>query len=148
LPRDNDEYRLDNPRASEEYLFIWSSSFHEGVEIHVARLPEGVRLTLEVRCFVAPTVVKRYLSAGDWEELQGALAAVDFWGREEWPQQRRFNGSIWVAGLDGATWTIVGRRGDLHRCVAFWSPGAGPIQDLGKLFFRLAGFRSGAGAIY
>ena len=41
-------------------------------------------------------------------------------------------------GLDGAYWTIEGRRKDIFRAVHRWSP-HGAIHDLGRLFFALAG---------
>ena len=41
-------------------------------------------------------------------------------------------------GLDGAFWTIEGRRKDVYRAARRWSPD-GAIYDLGKLFFEFAG---------
>jgi hypothetical protein len=67
------------------------------------------------------------LTLADWGRLQEALiAALD----EEGPLLR---------GLDGAFWTIEGRRKDIFRAVSRWSPRDEAVHDLGRLFFDLAG---------
>jgi hypothetical protein len=69
------------------------------------------------------------LERRDWDRLEAALLTAGFWALD--PCKDEF-------GLDGATWTIEGRRRDVYRVVERWSPG-GVIYDLGRTFFDLAG---------
>jgi hypothetical protein len=72
------------------------------------------------------------LTLADWGRLQEALIAASFWALDpdEGPLAR---------GLDGAFWTIEGRRKDIFRAVSRWSPCDELVHDLGRLFFDLAG---------
>jgi hypothetical protein len=69
------------------------------------------------------------LAPHDWDTLQRALEASDFWALDT--QDKRL-------GLDGAQWLIEGRRGDTYHSISRWSS-RGAVGDLGRLFFALAG---------
>ena len=69
------------------------------------------------------------LSMEDWGRLQSALIDASFWALEARDDR---------LGLDGAWWTIEGRRKEIYRCARRWSPD-GAIWRLGRMFFDLAG---------
>jgi len=60
------------------------------------------------------------------------LLAAGFWvlEQDEGPLFR---------GLDGAFWTMEGRRKNIFRSVSRWSPRDKAVHRLGRLFFQLAG---------
>jgi hypothetical protein len=64
----------------------------------------------------------------DWTCFEDALAAADFWSPHRDDFRRR---------LDGACWTILGRRNGLSHVVHRWSP-CGPVYNLGRRFIELA----------
>jgi len=70
------------------------------------------------------------LSLSEWEELLRAVEQADLWNIPEF---------IDDFGLDGATWTIEGRKNDCRRRISRWCPNELLITDLGAVFFKLAG---------
>ena len=115
----------------EVYRFIWRSSSGEAL-VHISNNCDTVglrshlfhsRLRLRVP---SPSLV---LTPDDWEKLQCAFRASDFWSLDARDEQ---------LGLDGTWWLIEGRRGDIYHSVNRWSP-RGAVRDLGRLFFALAG---------
>jgi len=78
----------------------------------------------------APILARgRARAPADWARLQEAVIAANFWALDPTGEQR---------GLDGACWTIEGRRKDVFRAVHRWSP-HGAIHALGRLLFAFAG---------
>jgi hypothetical protein len=73
--------------------------------------------------------VQKPLAAADWNRLEDALVAADFWSLDRDDVRQ---------GFDGVRWTIVGRRNGSSHDVHRWSP-CGRIHDLGELFIELAG---------
>jgi hypothetical protein len=121
-------------RESEVYRFVWHRSFHLAAVIRIGRIGKRVTLRAKYLEFLArgeqPSVKpKRRLTMADWDKLQTALAAADFWNLPECERPR---------GLDGATWTVEGCRGETYHQSTQWSPDGTKFADLGVLFIRLA----------
>jgi hypothetical protein len=120
-------FRLDE---EEGYRFVWDSSFNGEVIIHIGRQGEKIILRWDYRWFTASNAPRNLeLPFGDWRTLQRALDEVDFWSLAP---------TCSKSGLDGANWLIEGRRDDTYHAISRWSP-TGPIHDLGRVFFALAG---------
>lgn len=117
------------PKEDEAYRLFWQSSFDGDAVVHVARKGESiaVRWTLSFLASEGTATVSRSLD--DWEKLQRALVAANFWSLTTRGEE---------AGFDGAQWLIEGRCGDVYHAIHRWSPG-GAVHDLGRLFFALAG---------
>jgi hypothetical protein len=119
----------------EVYRFTWRSSFDGSAVVRVGRQDDEVALRWIHRWFRTPSPDEAppavSLTLADWARLQQALFDASFWvfGANEGPLMR---------GLDGAFWTIEGRREDIYRAASRWSPG-GALNSLGRLFFELAG---------
>ena len=117
--------------GTEVYRFTWDSSFDGDAVVRIAQIGDQIRLSLVYRSSRFADTERREATAApaDWARLQEAVIAANFWALDPTGEQR---------GLDGACWTIEGRRKDIFRAVHRWSP-HGAIHDLGRLFFALAG---------
>ncbi len=117
--------------GTEVYRLTWDSSFDGDAMLRIARLGDEIRLSRVYRPsqFARTERCEASLTPCDWARLQDALIAANFWALEPHGEAH---------GLDGAYWTIEGRRKDIFRAVHRWSP-HGAIHDLGRLFFALAG---------
>ena len=115
----------------EVYRFTWRSSFDGNALVHIASTDSGVRLRSRLFGYLAPSVpsASLMLAPHDWDTLQRALEASDFWALDT--QDKRI-------GMDGAQWLIEGRRGDTYHSIRRWNS-LGAVGDLGRLFFALAG---------
>ena len=127
-----DEPPLCRARQTEReaYRFTWTSSFGEAL-VHIASNGDTVSLRSYLfRSRLRFRVPSPFLALApdDWDKLQCAVKASDFWALEARDER---------LGLDGAWWLIEGRRGDVYHSVHRWSPG-GAVRDLGHLF-ALAG---------
>jgi hypothetical protein len=119
---------------SEVYRFTWHSSFDGEAVVRIGQQDGEITLRWVYHWFRAPSpddappIVP--LTLADWGRLQEALIAASFWALDpdEGPLAR---------GLDGAFWTIEGRRKNIYRAANRWSP-RGAIYDLGRLLFELA----------
>jgi hypothetical protein len=95
---------------AEVYRFTWRSSFDGDAVVRIGRQDDEIALRWAYRRFSLserePRVVP--LAGADWDHLQDALIAASFWALDpdEGPLAR---------GLDGAFWTIEGRRKDIFR---------------------------------
>lgn len=126
LPEPEEPLCQSRPTQQEAYRFFWDSSFDGNAVVHIWRKDESI--TLRWQYFWQPHLTHA-LSLADWQKLQDALEAAEFWFLE----------SVGVeAGLDGAQWLIEGRREDVYQAVRRWSP-RGAVYELGRLFFALAG---------
>jgi hypothetical protein len=120
---------------SEVYRFTRHSSFDGDAVVRIGRQGDEIALRWVYRWFRAPSADDSPpivpLMPRDWARLQGALVAASFWtlDPDEGPLAR---------GLDGAFWTIEGRRKDIFRVVSRWSPRDETVHDLGSLFFELS----------
>ena len=123
------EEPLCRSRGTEEeaYRFSWQSSFNGDASVHIGRNDRLIRLCWHK--FGTPAAFAP-LSLDDWHELQKAIDAARFWSLE--------SGRKAIGGFDGAQWLIEGRRRNDFHALQRWSPG-GAIQELGRLFFALAG---------
>ena len=128
-------------RSSESYRFLWLRSFHHPVAIRVYSSPDGgVVVTSEGKGAggYAPESLLRRDSAEitqqQWHALTTAIAEEALWTRGVIDTSR--------LGLDGATWTIEGRRGNRYVLVTRWAPmdtGATAfMRRLGLAFLRIA----------
>ena len=117
--------------GTEVYRFTWDSSFNGDAVVRIARFSDEIMLSRVYRPshFARTERSDASLTVADWARLQDALIAANFWALEPHGEAH---------GLDGAYWTIEGRRKDIFRAVHRWSP-HGAIHDLGRLFFALAG---------
>ena len=119
---------------SEVYRFTWDSSFDGGAVVRIGREVDEIKLRWLYRWFSTPsphdTPSCVRLTLAHWQRLQEALIAASFWTLDA-------ANDLLLRGLDGAFWTIEGRRKDVYRSVRRWSPREA-IHDLG-LFFELAG---------
>ena len=115
----------------EEYRFTWRSSFNGNAVVQIGRGGEKNVIILDWVCRGSCGNGRfwRSIDKAGWNRLEAALLGAGFWALE--PYKTQF-------GLDGATWTIEGRRRDVYRVVERWSP-RGAIYDLGRTFFDLAG---------
>lgn len=119
--------------ADEVYYFSWHNSFGGNATIRIARQARRVAVVRLYRPeqFERARLWRRWLAFADWDRLEDALVEAGFWLLDE------YGGQEFVV-LDGATWMIAGQRGpDYHR-ISRRSP-SGPIRDLGRCFFDLAG---------
>jgi hypothetical protein len=134
LPKAEQPLCRSRRTENEAYRFFWSSSFNGDGLVHVGRSNDVVTLRwqyLKLRVPFptdSPPVMRLPLS--DWERLQHAISTVNFWSLNRGPEL--------PGGLDGAQWTIEGRRDNDYHAVHRWSP-RGAIYDLGRLFFALVG---------
>jgi hypothetical protein len=117
--------------VSEEYRFIWHSSFDGDVCVRLGRNSKNV--TLRWNCSSFTYGLGRFQTCVDmlgWAQLEAALLVAKFWVLDQTDET--------ICGFDGATWIIEGRRRDVYRVMSRWSP-TGPIFDLGRTFCELAG---------
>lgn len=118
---------------SEVYRFFWRSSFDGVAFVQIARRGDLVGLRSRVlgysRLYREGPAASATLSPDDWEKLQRALRISKFWSLDATDER---------IGLDGAQWSIEGRRGDTYHFVDRWCP-LGAVHDLGRCFFALAG---------
>ncbi len=117
--------------GTEVYRFTWDSSFDGDAMLRIARLGDEIRLSRGYRPsqFARAERCEASLTPCDWARLQGALTAANFWALDP---------HAGTHGLDGACWTIEGRRKNIFRVIQHRSPG-GELRDLGRLLFDLAG---------
>ena len=116
--------------GTEVYRLTWDSSFDGDAVVRIARpaMRPGSLASIVLRVSFVPNAARRP-DCCDWARLQDALIAANFWA---------FNTHGEAYGLDGACWTIEGRRKDIFRAVRRWSPDD-QLHDLGRLLFDLAG---------
>ncbi|HEX4080144.1 MAG TPA: hypothetical protein VHX61_14880 [Rhizomicrobium sp.] len=113
------------------YRFFWDSSFHGRAVVRIAWRGPVATLRWRYQHFRIPasddSPEQAPLSPDNQTQFLNAIAS--FWS---------FGTIEKGIGLDGATWLIEGRRGDLYRGISQWSP-RGELYGVGKLFFDLAG---------
>jgi len=118
---------------SEVYRFVWHSSFHGDATVQIVREGDAINLLWKYWSYSLPaadaSAPLMTLSTVDWDQLQRRLDVASFWSLD--PDSSDM-------GLDGASWLIEGRRKDAYHSIYRWSP-SGPLFDLGRLFFDLAG---------
>lgn len=122
-----------NP-ADEIYWLKWDHSFGPEAIIRVTRSGREVLMTRKYRPtgFGKTRCTSSRLSIADWLLLEDAVVAAGFWGLEE----RNFLADLGC--VDGATWSLAGRRGRDYHYARRQSPGDA-LYDLGRLMFDLAG---------
>ena len=121
-----------NP-AAEIYWLSWDHSFGDRAAIRIARLAGHVVATRRFQpSFRKARVLSTCLRCTDWERLEDAVVAANFWtlGKED-----LFNH---FSVIDGATWTIAGHRHRQYHVVKRRSPDDA-LYDLGRLMFDLVG---------
>jgi hypothetical protein len=82
----------------------------DGAELQATALPDGEDTPSTKR----PTVRRtRRLSAAEWQSIEAAVQAADYW-RMPSPETR--------PGEDGETWVFEGLRGGQYHAVTRWEP--------------------------
>jgi hypothetical protein len=116
----------------EAYRFVWDSSFDGLASVYIGRSGEVVTLRARrsIFSFAADPVAEHILqlSPDQWDNFQ--VAAANFWSLDRFSEQ--------PAGLDGAQWSIEGRREGIYHAVHRWSP-SDSVRELGEVFVGLAG---------
>src|SRR6266851_5620560 len=96
--------------GTEVYRLTWDSSFDGDAVVRIARLANEIRLSCVYRFshFARTESCEASLTPCDWTRLRDAVIAANFWALD--PHAR-------AHGLDGACWTIEGRRKGIFRAV-------------------------------
>src|ERR1051325_907673 len=114
----------------EVYRFTWRSSFDGDAVVQIGR--GGKNIILDWACSSFTYGNGRFWNCIDeasWRRLEDALLDAGFWCLNPHDNRR---------ALDGARWTIEGRRRAVYRVVERWSP-HNAVYELGRMFFDLAG---------
>ncbi|KZX58643.1 hypothetical protein A3710_20280 [Stutzerimonas frequens] len=135
--------RLGEPSLScghspdlQSYRLLWLNGLAHPVTIRITRSAGAVMLhafQLSGWGRADPGKLAAYshrrLAEADWNRLQAALAAADFW---------RLPTSGNLYGIHGGQWVIEGNDQGRYHLVDRWSPASGTYRTLGDLFFELA----------
>ncbi len=120
--------------TSESYRFVWLRTFHHPIAIRLDIRPDGiaemtVRVTDGEGGYQPGNLIQNRTRPLTREQTQGFLARVErakFWNL---PAEETSD----TVGVDGARWIIEGVKGGKYHVVDRWSPGKGPIRELGLL---------------
>ena len=134
LERDKDEPPLCRVDADEVYRFLYTHSFGRHASIRIGKRRDEITV---VRSYYAGMFNKAercgaLLTEADWERVQAAIAAADFWSLP------RFVPSM-GAWLDGFWLVVEGRRGERFHASRFPNPDVEEYWQLGRLAFDLGG---------
>ena len=138
---------MDEPSLScgqrdddEVYRFLWLPSFQHPVAVRITRTGDGAILDITELTGAGgyePGTVgaheERKLANAEWQALQAALAAIDFWNMPTNPPPDPN-----VLHADGAEWILEGYRAGAYHVVDRWSPEKSPYANACLKFFDLA----------
>lgn len=128
LPRQAPMCR-DIGNTAEAYRFVWRSSFHGDALVRIARGEKNTAVEWVCRGRHGDGQFLKLVAEGDWRRLEDALAAAEFWTSASEEE---------MVSVDGARWLIEGRRREVYQAIRRNSP-RGPMLDLGRTFFEIAG---------
>jgi len=126
--------------GEEVYRFLWLPSFQHPLAVRITHTGDGA--TLDVTELTGaggydPGIVGRHeerkLTNAEWESLQAALGAIDFWTMPTKPPP-----DPTVAHFDGAQWILEGHRAGSYHVVDRWSPEKSPYANACLRFMDLA----------
>jgi hypothetical protein len=128
------EPRLCCIDADEVYRFLYSHAFgrHASIRIGKRRDEITVERSYYEGMFSEPERFRALLTEGDWERVQAAIAAADFWSL---PRLVEPCGIY----LDGFHLLVEGRRGERFHASRFRQPDVEEHWRLGRLAFDLSG---------
>jgi hypothetical protein len=119
----------------ETYRFVWTRHQRNPVAVRVSRAPTGIAVvSIELDAHDAKSQRRHeFMLAGDaWTDLLARLDIAGFWSLPGDPEEDE-------RGLDGADWTIEGRRGGVYHSVIRWEPKPGPFRDACAELIKLSG---------
>jgi hypothetical protein len=120
-------------QAVEAYRFIWRSRFQGEALVHVSKGEKTIGLEWACRGRQGQGRFSKILEPDDWTRLESALLAAEFW--EIALEEKKSEETV---RLEGASWVIEGRRREIYGVVRLNNP-RGPLHDLGRAFFDIAG---------
>jgi hypothetical protein len=127
--------RLASDTSLESYRFLWLRTFHHPVVVRLDLAPDGTgQLTTKVSSgaggYDPGRIVENKSRPVTHEQVEEFLAKVkhdQFWDlpSHETPA---------TVGCDGSQWIVEGVKDGKYHVVDRWSPGKGPVRDLGLTF--------------
>jgi hypothetical protein len=131
---------MDEPPLSvsgpETYRFVWTRHLRNPVAVRMARVsPDAIAVVAIEADEHDPTVKRRHeftVTPEAWKRLRAHLEAADFWNLPGDPEEGE-------RGLDGADWTLEGRRGGVYHAVIRWEPKPGPFRTACEDLMKASG---------
>jgi hypothetical protein len=123
------------------YRFTWLRSFHHPITVRITVRPNGMgTLTAKMADgaggFKPGNVIAnstREIGTREVRHLRDLVQAMDFW---HMPPEPAPNETI---NLDGAQWILEASNGGNYHVIDRWSPGEGPLRELGLYVARTLG---------
>jgi len=120
--------------GDEVYRFLHTHAFGQHAVIRIGKRRDEITVERSYYegMFSEPERFRALLTEVDWERVQAAIAAADFWLLPR---------SVDPCGiyLDGFRLTVEGRRGDRFHASRFRQPDVAEYRQLGRLAFDLGG---------
>jgi hypothetical protein len=120
--------------GDEVYRFLHTHAFGQHAVIRIGKRRDEITVERSYYegMFSEPERFRALLTEVDWERVQAAIAAADFWLLPR---------SVDPCGiyLDGFRLTVEGRRGDRFHASRFRQPDVREYRQLGRLAFDLGG---------
>jgi len=120
--------------GDEVYRFLYTHAFGQHAVIRIGKRRDEITVARSYceGVFSEPERFSALLTEMDWERVQAAIAAADFWLLPR---------SVDPCGiyLDGFRLTVEGRRGDRFHASRFRQPDVPEHRQLGRLAFDLGG---------
>ena len=136
-------FQMSKDSKVESYRFVWLRTFHHPVIVRVDIKADGsAELTTKVSSgaggYEPGKLIEnasRPLVQRQTDKFLGTVKRLQFW---ELPTYEISEG----VGCDGSQWIIEGVKDGKYHVVDRWTPGKGPVHDLGLTFvFGLAQMR-------
>ena len=127
--------------ALQSYRFVWLRTFHHPVAVRLEVMGDGTgRLTVKIASgaggYEPGKLIENTSRPVTREQTERFLNRVNshgFWGLPSFEDH---------SGFDGSRWIIEGVKEGKYHVADRWTPGKGPVHDLGvTLAFTLAGLK-------
>jgi len=141
------EPSLSCGQSSEEevYRFLWLPTFQHPLSVRITRTGDGAALDMAELTGASgdePGTVGRHeerkLTNAEWQSLQAALGAIDFWNMPA----NQLPPDPTVVHTDGTIWILEGYRAGAYHVVDRWSPEKTPYANACLKFLDLANHTS------
>ncbi len=120
----------------ETYRFVWTRHLKNPVAVRLTRAGETAIAVVAIEGDAQdPTARRRHaftVPNAVWIDLRKHLDAADFWNLAGDPTDDE-------RGLDGADWTLEGRRGGVYHSVIRWEPQPGPFRTACEDLIKVSG---------